>query len=71
VRWLRLADDLPDGIAEIAHRQLGLRAYLRSLRERDSESVLSRDDPLPGLVDLALIPYRASALLTGLATGPA
>jgi predicted ATP-grasp superfamily ATP-dependent carboligase len=57
VRWVRIVTDLPTGINEITHKRLGLGPYLRSLRECDSEAVLSRKDPLPGLVEVALIPY--------------
>ena len=33
--------------------------YARSLRAANIESVFSRDDPLPGLAELALLPYLA------------
>jgi predicted ATP-grasp superfamily ATP-dependent carboligase len=36
-----------------------LRAYLRTLRGFHVESVFSCEDPLPGLVELVLIPYLA------------
>ena len=39
--------------------QLDWRAYARSLRAANVESVFSRDDPLPGLAELALLPYLA------------
>jgi predicted ATP-grasp superfamily ATP-dependent carboligase len=37
--------------------RLDWRDYLKSLRGFHVESVFSREDPLPGLVELALIPY--------------
>jgi predicted ATP-grasp superfamily ATP-dependent carboligase len=39
--------------------RLSGRAYLRSLRNFDVESVFNWADPLPGLIDLGLIPYLA------------
>jgi predicted ATP-grasp superfamily ATP-dependent carboligase len=59
VVWTRLVTDLPTGLLEIRRGNLGAREYLRSLARTDGESVFSRDDPLPGLVELALVPYLA------------
>jgi D-aspartate ligase len=57
VKWLRFVTDLPTGVVEIIHGRLDWRAYLRSIKSTNIESVFSKDDPLPGLVELALIPY--------------
>jgi D-aspartate ligase len=57
VSWIRLVTDLPTGFAEIVDGRTGLRSYLASLRRSDVESVFSREDPLPGVMELALIPY--------------
>jgi D-aspartate ligase len=57
VRWVRLATDLPTAAVELVAGRLDWRAYARSLRAADTEAVFSRRDPLPGLVELALIPY--------------
>ncbi len=54
-----LATDVPTAIVELSRRPLGWRAYARSLRRTDVESVFSRDDPAPGLAELALLPYLA------------
>jgi D-aspartate ligase len=59
VSWLRLATDVPTAIVELSRRPLGWRAYARSLRRADVESVFSRDDPAPGIAELALLPYLA------------
>jgi predicted ATP-grasp superfamily ATP-dependent carboligase len=59
VRWVRIVTDLPTAIIEITRKRLGVGPYLRSLRECNSEAVWSRKDPLPGLVEAALIPYLA------------
>jgi predicted ATP-grasp superfamily ATP-dependent carboligase len=57
VRWVRLATDIPTAAVELARGRLDLRAYIRSLGSVDEEAVFSRRDPLPGLVEVALIPY--------------
>jgi predicted ATP-grasp superfamily ATP-dependent carboligase len=57
--WVRLATDLPTAVVEVVRGRLDGRAYLRSLRKLDIESVFNRADPLPGLVELGLIPYLA------------
>jgi len=57
--WLRLATDLPVGALEVSHRQIRLRDYLRTLWTASTEAVFARDDPVPGLVEVALIPYLA------------
>jgi D-aspartate ligase len=58
-RWIRLVTDLPTAGYELLGGRLDVRSYLRSLRSFDTEAVFSRDDPLPGLAELALIPYLA------------
>lgn len=57
VKWVRLATDFPTGLVELLGRRMGWRAYIRSLRSAQVEAVFSREDPLPGLVELALLPY--------------
>jgi D-aspartate ligase len=59
VRWIRLATDLPTAAVEFVHGRLDWRAYGRSLLSADVESVFSRRDPLPGVMELFLIPYLA------------
>jgi predicted ATP-grasp superfamily ATP-dependent carboligase len=60
VSWVRLATDLPTAAIELRHRRLRWRAYLRSLRSSSVEAVFSQDDPVPGLAELALLPYLAA-----------
>ena len=57
--WLRLATDLPVGVLEILRRQTRLTDYLRTLRTASTGAVFARDDPVPGLAELVLIPYLA------------
>ena len=57
VKWVRLATDLSTGLVEIMGKRLDWRAYIRSLKGVQVESVFSLEDPLPGFVELALLPY--------------
>lgn len=57
VTWIRLVTDLPTGIRQILNGHLDWRAYLQSLKSFQVEAVFSREDPLPGLAELALLPY--------------
>ena len=59
VSWVRLATDVPTALTLMARGALGWRAYARSLRAADTESVFSREDPLPGIAELGLLPYLA------------
>jgi D-aspartate ligase len=57
VGWVRLTTDLPSGVIEILGGRLGWGEYVRSLKGAHTEAVFSRDDPLPALIELVLIPY--------------
>ncbi|HLH22469.1 MAG TPA: ATP-grasp domain-containing protein [Chloroflexota bacterium] len=57
VRWMRLLTDLPTALLEIRRGRLAPGAYLRSLAGRPTPSVFQVDDPLPALLELALVPY--------------
>jgi D-aspartate ligase len=57
--WIRLVTDVPTALAEIFKGRLDWRAYARSLKGSNIEAVFSSDDPLPGLAELALLPYLA------------
>ena len=59
VKWIRLVTDVPTGILEILGGRQNWQLYLRSLLGFDVESVFSWEDPMPGLMELALIPYLA------------
>ena len=59
IRWVRLVTDIPTNVIEVLAGRENLRAYLRSLRSAHIESVFSREDPRPGLMELALVPYLA------------
>lgn len=58
--WLRFLTDVPTGVLEIARGCRDFRSYLDSLITFDVEAVFSWHDPLPGLVELCLLPYLAA-----------
>jgi predicted ATP-grasp superfamily ATP-dependent carboligase len=60
VRWIRLVTDLPNAARDIKAGTARTGDYLRSLRGVDTEAVFSVRDPLPGLYELALLPYLAA-----------
>lgn len=57
VRWIRVATDVPNAVRDVRAGTVRVRDYLRSLRGIDAEAVFSYSDPLPGLYELALLPY--------------
>jgi D-aspartate ligase len=57
VRWVRLLTDLPTAVVGILNGQIKGLPYLRSLRDCNEEAVFSWHDPLPGLMEIALVPY--------------
>jgi D-aspartate ligase len=59
VRWIRLATDVPNALRDIWTGRLRPGEYLRSLRGLNTEAVFSLKDPLPGLCEIALLPYLA------------
>ena len=59
IRWIRLSTDIPNALRDIGAGRLRPGEYLRSLRGVNTEAVFSIDDPLPGLFEIALLPYFA------------
>jgi D-aspartate ligase len=57
--WVRLITDFPTAIVDVSSGRLKLTDYIRSLRRADTEAVFSGQDPFPGLVECALVPYMA------------
>ena len=57
VKWVRLSTDVPTALPELAAGRLPWRQYIRSLLSADVEGLFERDDPLPALVELGLLPY--------------
>jgi D-aspartate ligase len=59
VGWIRLTTDVPNALRDIWAGRLRPGEYVRSLRRVHTEAVFSVSDPLPGLYEIALLPYLA------------
>jgi D-aspartate ligase len=59
VGWVRTTTDVPAAMMAILSGDTDLRSYLHSLRNCNVEAVFSAEDPIPGLAEVALIPYLA------------
>jgi D-aspartate ligase len=59
VAWVRLLTDFPTGVSDVFHGRITSGEFFRSLRNANTEAVFSTNDPLPGLVECALLPYLA------------
>ncbi len=57
VGWLRLITDLPTAASDLVHGHMDLKTYFKSLKSTEVESVFSREDPLPSLAEVLLLPY--------------
>jgi predicted ATP-grasp superfamily ATP-dependent carboligase len=57
IGWLRLLTDVPVAITDMLAGCLSFRSYVESLRRTGIESVFSKDDPLPFVAEIALLPY--------------
>jgi len=57
VGWLRLLTDIPVAISDLAGGYLSWKRYFNSLRQTRIESVFSKEDPLPFLAEIVLLPY--------------
>jgi predicted ATP-grasp superfamily ATP-dependent carboligase len=57
IGWLRLLTDVPVVLSDMLAGCLSVRGYVESLRRTRVESVFSKDDPVPFLAEVALLPY--------------
>jgi D-aspartate ligase len=57
VSWIRLLTDIPTGLIDVLCGRLRYKDYAHSLRHFSADAVFSREDPIPGLVECALLPY--------------
>ncbi len=57
--WVRTTTDFPAAMMAILSGDTDWKNYFRSLRNCNVEAVFSYRDPLPGLAEVALIPYLA------------
>lgn len=61
-RWIYAAKDVPDCLREIARGELSAKEWLTSLKGTKVDGMLSLDDPLPGLCELAHFGWRSLGL---------
>jgi D-aspartate ligase len=57
VGWLRLITDLPTAAADLWGGHISPRSYFASLRHTHVESVFCREDPLPSVAEILILPY--------------
>jgi D-aspartate ligase len=57
VGWIRWITDIPVVISDLLHGYIDVRSYFQSLRHAKCESVFSKEDPLPTVAEVALLPY--------------
>jgi D-aspartate ligase len=57
ISWVRLITDVPTGLLDVFRGRLRCRDFWKSLSSFHAEAVFNREDPIPGLVECALIPY--------------
>lgn len=59
VSWVRTTTDLPAALVAMRAGDLSIGEYLRSARNCTTEAVFSREDPLPGIMEILMVPYLA------------
>jgi len=59
VGWVRMTTDIPAACIAILAGDTNIKSYVHSLRTCKVEAVFNREDPLPGLAELLLLPYLA------------
>lgn len=57
LKWVRLITDVPTVLSEIIRGRLRIRDYLESMKGKKEFAVFALNDPLPFLVEVALLPY--------------
>jgi D-aspartate ligase len=64
VGWLRLLTDVPTAFGDIARGHLSWNAYFASIKRTRIESVFCKDDPMPSLAEMLLLPYSLARKYT-------
>lgn len=57
VKWVRLTTDIPTVFTEIIRGNVKVGDYIASMKGKKEYAVFSPDDPLPFLIEIAMIPY--------------
>ena len=71
VGWLRMITDFPTALSHLAHGDLSLKDYFKSLASARVESVFSWKDPGPFLAEIALLPWLIAKKLPAGISPPA
>jgi predicted ATP-grasp superfamily ATP-dependent carboligase len=56
--WVHLSKDIIVGVQLFFRRELSIKAYLKSLRQKLTFAAFAWDDPLPGILELPLFAHR-------------
>jgi D-aspartate ligase len=59
IGWVRMTTDLPAAFMAVLERDTDIMSYLHSMKNCRVEAVFSPRDPLPGLVEILMLPYLA------------
>jgi D-aspartate ligase len=57
IKWIHLMTDIPTVLGEIIRGRLNITNYLQSLKGEKEYAVWAKDDPLPFLCEIILLPY--------------
>lgn len=57
VGWLRALTDVPTAFGDILHGHLKWQAYVASIKSTKIESVFCKDDLMPSVMEVSLLPY--------------
>ena len=60
IGWLRLITDVPVVLSDMLRGNMTLGDYFRSLKNTRTESVFVRDDVMPSIAELVMLPYLVS-----------
>lgn len=56
-KWMRLLTDIPTSVSAVLSGKISVTDYCKSLRGEKSFAVFSKEDPLPFLAELLMLPY--------------
>jgi predicted ATP-grasp superfamily ATP-dependent carboligase len=59
IGWVRMTTDIPAAMVFALGGDLDLKGYIGSLKKCNTEAVFSCEDPVPGVIELLLVPYLA------------
>jgi predicted ATP-grasp superfamily ATP-dependent carboligase len=57
IKWIRLITDIPTVFLELIRGKMTVSDYVKSMKGKKEFAVLSSDDPLPFIAEIAMLPY--------------